>query len=184
MLELLDAPENFITLDEAKKHVEAPPSRDDAMIAAMIKSAIGYLDGPNGYLGAAIASQKWRWRTGAFSDFMRFPLGPILTVEAVNYFDVTGAQITVNPAEYYLFGDAQGPYLRAVDQWPTDLRDRDDAVSIEFTAGRLIVPEQLKSAALKIVGQLYLNREIDVDSRLFPTSFSMLHLAHPYRESL
>lgn len=184
MLELLEAPTDFITLDDAKKHVEAPPSRDNTMIAAMVKSAISYLDGPNGYLGAAIAPQKWRWKTGAFCNLMRFPLGPVLTVESVKYTNFDGVLTTVSPADYYLFGDAESPYVRPIAYWPTDVQTRDDAVAIEFTAGRALIPPQLKSAALLIVGQLYLHREIDVDVRLFPTTFSMFDLAHPFRVSL
>lgn len=184
MLTLLEAPVDFVSLDDAKNHVSVHHDRDDTLIDGKIKAAIAYLDGPDGYLGAAIAPQKWRWKTGAFNDLMRFPLGPVLTIEAVSYLNDAGGTTTVDPADYYLFGDSEGPYLRPVDAWPTDIRSRDDAVMIDFTAGRLIIPENLKSAALILVGQLYMHREQDVDVRIFETSFGFHDLARPYRASV
>lgn len=184
MLTLLEAPVDFITLDDAKGHVTVSHNRDDALIQSKISAAIAYLDGPNGYLGAAIAPQKWRWTVGAFSDLMRFPLGPVLTIEGVTYRNDAGGTSTVNPADYYLFGDSEGPYLRPVSDWPTDVASRDDAVSIDYTAGRLVIPENLKNAALILVGQLFLHREQDVDVRVFETSFNFHDLARPYRASV
>lgn len=184
MLTLLEAPADFITLEDAKDHVSVSHDRDDALIQGKIAAAIAYLDGPDGYLGAAIASQKWRWTVGAFSELMRFPIGPVITIESVSYRNEAGGVTIVDPADYYLFGDSEGPYLRPVSAWPIDVANRDDTVSIEYTAGRLAVPESLRSAALILVGQLYLHREQDVDVRVFETSFGFHDLARPYRASV
>lgn len=180
MLTLLEAPADFVSLQEAKDHLKSP-TRDDDLVQSQIRAAISFLDGPSGYLGAAIASQKWRWQIGAFSSVMRIPLGPLLSVESVSYRNTGGTATVVNPTDYYPFADIEGPYLKPVSDWPSDAEDRDDAVTVDFTAGRAVIPPQLKSAALLIVGQLYLHREIDVDTRIFPTSFAMYDLARPYR---
>jgi uncharacterized phiE125 gp8 family phage protein len=184
MLTLLEAPTDFISIEDAKDHISVHNNRDDTLIVGKIKAAIAYLDGPNGYLGAAIASQRWRWQTGAFSDVMRFPLGPVMTIESVSYRNDTGGTTTVAPADYYLFGDSEGPYLRPAVSWPRDVAARDDAVTVEYTAGRLVIPENLKSAALILIGQLYMHREQDVDVRIFETSFGFHDLARPYRASV
>lgn len=186
MLTLMEAPAPFITLPAAKKHLQLSETntRDDAMITAQIASAIAFLDGPNGYLGCAIASQEWQWQAGAFIDPLRIPLGPILSIEALSYINTEGDTVAMDPATFYLFGDARSPYLRPIGQWPSDLAARDDAITLEFTAGRTVIPPQLVSAALLIVGQLYRYREVDVDVRNFPTSFSALDMAHPYRASV
>lgn len=184
MLTMLEAPVDFITTAEAKGHLSVHHSRDDALIASEIKAAIAYLDGPNGYLGAAIAAQEWSWTFGAFSDCIRLPFGPLISVDALRYRNAAGGTTTVGPTEYYLFSDADGPYVRPMDDWPTDLADRDDAVTIEFTAGRTVVPESLKNAALILIGQLYMHREQDVDVRIFETSFGFHDLARPYRQSV
>ena len=181
MLKLVEAPVPFVTLEDAKKHVQVVHTRDDEMITDQITSAIEFLDGPKGYLGAAIAPQKWLWKSGAFTDPMRFPLGPVVSIDSVSYIDGEGATVSLDLASVYLFGDSESPYLRPVSDFPTDVSCRDDAVSIEFTAGRAVIPAQLKSAVLLIVGQLYRFREIDVDFKHFPVGFSMFDLAHPYR---
>lgn len=184
MLKLMEAPEAFISLPEAKAHLHVSHTRDDTMIEAQILAAIAFLDGPSGYLGCAIAAQKWEWKTGAFIDPLRVPLGPILSIEALSYLDPEGTTVSMDLSTAYLFGDARSPYLRPIGQWPSEVSSRDDAITLEFMAGRAEVPPQLKSAALLIVGQLYRHREIDVDVRNFPTSFSAMDLAHPYRASV
>lgn len=186
MLTLMEAPQAFISLPEAKKHLNLSSShtRHDDMIEAQINSAIGFLDGPEGYLGSAIAPQKWKWQTGAFIDPMRVPLGPILSIDQLSYINTDGDTVVLDPATFYLFGDARSPYLRPIGQWRSDVANRDDAITLQFTAGRAQIPPQLVSAAMLIVGQLYRFREIDVDVRNFPTSFSAMDLARPYRASI
>lgn len=181
MLKLVEAPAPFITLDDAKKHLNVTHTRDDTLIAAQVASAIAFLDGPNGYLGSAIASQKWEWKTGAFADPLRIPFGPLLTLDSLSYIDKGGATVLMDLSTVYVFGDACSPYIRSIGQFPSDVAQRDDAVTVRFTVGRAVVPPQLKSAALLIVGQLYRYREVDVDVRNFPTSFNAFDLAHPYR---
>jgi uncharacterized phiE125 gp8 family phage protein len=181
MLTLVEAPEPFISTAEAKKHLNVVHSRDDAMIDGQIASAIAYLDGPQGYVGAAIARQTWNWKTGAFTDPLRIPLGPVASIVSLQYRDTDGATVVLDPSTSYLASDALGSYLRPIGNWPTNIACRDDAVSVTFIAGRLVVPPQLKSAALLLVGQLYLHREMDVDVRVFQTSFGAHDLARPYR---
>jgi uncharacterized phiE125 gp8 family phage protein len=181
MLTLLEAPTPFVTVPMAKAHLSVSHTRDDTMIEAQINSAIAFLDGPQGYLGSAIAAQKWRYQFGAFSDPLRLPIGPVISIDALSYWDTTGAIVQMDLATVYLFGDAVSPYVRPIGHFPSDVRTRDDAVTIDLTVGRASVPDQLVSAALLIVGQLYRHREIDVDVRNFPTSFGMYDLAHPYR---
>lgn len=181
MLTLVEAPAAIVTLPEAKKHLQIVHDRDDTLIEAQIASATAFLDGPYGYLASCIGPQKWRWQTGAFTDPLRLPIGPIISIDAISYRSVAGDPTAMDLAGVYVFGDAVSPYLRPVTAWPADVAQRDDAITIEVTAGRTVTPAPLKSAVLLIVGQLYRHREIDVDVRNFPTSFGAMDLARPFR---
>jgi uncharacterized phiE125 gp8 family phage protein len=181
MLSLVTAPVPFISTGEAKKHMNVSHSRDDALIDGYIDAAIAFLDGPNGYLGAAIARQTWNWKTGGFTEPMRIPLGPVASIVSIEYRDTEGATVVMDLATSYLASDALGSYLRPIGMWPSKVACRDDAVSVTFITGRLEVPPQLKSAALILTGQLYRYRETDIDVRTFQTSFGAMDLARPYR---
>jgi uncharacterized phiE125 gp8 family phage protein len=181
MLTLVEAPAPFVTLAEAKKHLNVIHARDDAMIDGQIAAAIGYLDGPQGFLGACIALQTWEWKVGAFTDPLYLPLGPVVSVEAISYIDTDGTTVLMSLATSYLFGNACGHYLRPIGYWPSNVACRDDAVTVRFVAGRADAPPQLKSAVLLLVGQQYLHREIDVDEKTFATTFGAMDLARPYR---
>lgn len=184
MLTLVEPAPAFILLADAKKHLNVTHNRDDSLIQGQIDSAIAFLDGPNGYLGCCIGEQRWAWKTAGFTSPFRLPLGPLQTVHSVTYKATDGTTKTVDAASYYDFRDAFGSMICPLGDWPTDVADRRDAVTVNFTAGFTAIPPQLKSAALLLVGHLYLNREQEVDTRTFPLGFGMYDLAHPYRVSL
>ena len=57
-----------ITLAEAKAHCRVDHTDDDALIDALIDSAVAYLDGWGGVLGRAIMPQQWRQEFGGWGD--------------------------------------------------------------------------------------------------------------------
>lgn len=153
-----------ISLTEAKLHLRIDSNDEDALVTALVSSAVAYFDGYSGVLGRALVTQTWQQDFSAFGDMMRLPVGDLLSVVSVSYYDSTNAQQTLGPSVYTAFSDTIGPYitLKPGQAWPSTYA-RHDAVRITWTAGygpaAADVPYTLRTAMLLLVGHWYANRE-------------------------
>ncbi len=177
-----------VSLVEAKAHMRVVSTMDDDSIRMYLGAAVDLLDGPTGLLGRAICTQTWAWVTPAFDSQMRLPIGQASAIVSVQYLDTAGAAQTLSSANYYLAHDALGPYLKntPTGSWPS-LIDRDDAVTITFTAGfgdAAAVPRNLKAGIMMLASHLYENREIYSETKAVPQGFSAWDLIEPYRRVL
>lgn len=79
-----------VSLAELKLHLRVDFSDDDALIAALEATAVGYLDGWRGVLGRAILSQVWRQE---FTGWGALDLAlPDVSAVTVTYLDANGAE--------------------------------------------------------------------------------------------
>lgn len=120
-----------------------------------------------------VNSSSWN-QTSAFSLFpntLRRDLNviylersPLISVDAVKYYDATETLQTLSSANYYALTNCQpgAVALKSTASWP-DLYDRPDAVQIQFTAGHgtiaSSVPQTLRQAVLFLVKHYYDNRD-------------------------
>lgn len=112
---LITPPGPPFTAATAKEHTRIDQDADDALVDRMILAAVAHLDGWSGILGRAIMPQTWEVALDAFpAAGWRMPLGPVVSVAAIEYDDVAGDVQTV-PAENYL---VSGDRLAPVDPWP------------------------------------------------------------------
>lgn len=164
----------LVTLAEAKAHLRVDHSDEDTYIQALINAAVSYFDGYAGRLGRAILEQTWRVDFPAFSDEMRIPLGDVIAISSVSYYDLNNAQQTLASTVYQASVDGIGPYLtlKPAQVWPKTYA-RTDAVRVTWTAGygtaSANVPPAIKHAALLLIGNWYDNRSTvtaDMDSEL------------------
>ena len=164
----------LVTLAEAKAHLRVDHSDEDTYIQALINAAVSYFDGYAGRLGRAILEQAWRVDFPAFSDEMRLPLGDVIAISSVSYYDLNNAQQTLASSVYQVAVDGIGPYvgLKPAQVWPKTYA-RADAVRVTWTAGygatSANVPPAIKHAALLLIGNWYDNRSTvtaDMDSEL------------------
>ncbi|EAQ34477.1 hypothetical protein NB311A_12067 [Nitrobacter sp. Nb-311A] len=135
---------------KAQLHVDHPD--DDAMIGALLTAATEHFDGWTGILGRCLVEQTWRQDFGCFSDCLRLPLAPVLSVDSITYFDGENAQQTLDTSVYALFSDARGPYvgLKPDQSWPGSYSRR-DAVSVTFKAGYATTPAEGETPAQSTV---------------------------------
>lgn len=171
-----------VSLDEAKLHMRVDSDEDDALITSLVQSATEHVERT---LDLALLQQDWRQDFPGFGDRLRLPLRPVDTSTiVVTYRDADDAQQTLATSVYRVATDATGTYVRLAsgESWPSTY-DRDDAVSIEFTAGygdAASVPAALKVAILLHVAFLYERRENHADVTIAPTgAYDML--VWPYR---
>ncbi|MCJ2065045.1 phage head-tail connector protein [Methylobacterium sp. J-088] len=171
----LSKPDPVVTLDEVKANLRITHTEEDALLARLIASATASLDGRDGALGRALMPQRWRLERDQFCYGIEMPLPPLLSVQAVRYLDAAGIERTVDLADVVIVG-TDPAVLRARTIWPTVLAEP-GAVAIEFTAGYQDVPEPIRTAIIRSVGSLYVNREASAGAAAL--DFSGLD---PYRQ--
>ncbi|GEC15160.1 head-tail connector protein [Nitrobacter winogradskyi] len=141
-----------VSLAEVKAHLRVDHTDDDAMIGALLTAATERFDGWTGILGRCLVEQTWRQDFECFSDCLRLPLAPVLSIESITYFDGDNAQQTLAASVYNLFTDARGPYvgLKPDQPWP-GIYSRRDAISVTFKAGYATTPAQGETPAQSTV---------------------------------
>jgi len=165
-----------VLLADAKLHLRVDYSDDDALIASLVDSAVGMIDGPDG-IGYALQPQTWLMTLDGFNEYdyaardargterwngrtdnrIRVPLRPVVSIDAVQYLDTDGNEQTLADENYRVSIQGGVGILTPVVAWPVPL-DTPGAVRIEFTAGAG-TPAALRAAILLMVGHLYENRE-------------------------
>lgn len=156
------APDEPLTLAQAKSHLRVDFVDDDDLITAMIAAARGQVEG---FLKQSLILQAWRYRIDfAWPYEIRLPVGPLRTTTglSIQYVDADGATQTLATTEYQVSLGQTGIIRPAWSKsWPT-LRPIMDAVTVEFKAGETRVADikPVFLAALKLqLGDLYANRE-------------------------
>jgi len=156
------------------------------LIGALVEAAEAHLDGYAGVLGRALVTQSWRVNAAAFADPFRLPLGDMISVTSVKYFDGSNVQQTLATTVYGAYTDALSPYLalKYGQTWPT-VYTRPDAIEVNWSAGygpkATDVPEALRHAARLMVGHLYRNREATTTDALAELPLGVALLIEPYR---
>lgn len=167
-----------LTTDEAKAHCRVTFADDDTLIEQLIHAAT---DEVETRCQRTLCQTTWALTLDAFPEGgIKLPMPPILSVSSIVYFDSTGAQLTLNPADY-IVDTASEPgwvWLAPGKTWPAT-QDRINAVTVTYTAGYLAggtaqqqrdaVPKDLRAWLLIRVATLYENREyISLASAQFP----------------
>lgn len=177
---------SLVTLTEAKLHCRIDGPDEDVLLGALVKAAHDHIDGYSGVLGRALLTQTWRQDFDAFSDTMRLPVGNLLAVSSITYYDSTNAQQTLASSVYTGFSDTFGPYVtrKPGQVWPGTYT-RPDAVSVTWTAGygpaASDVPAPVKQAALLLIGHWYANREAVSADAGMSVPFAVDALLAPFR---
>jgi uncharacterized phiE125 gp8 family phage protein len=176
----------LISLDEAKLHLHVDHSDDDTLIGSLVAAATKHLDGYQGILQRALCTQTWKIETDTFADPLRLPVGDLLSLTSVKYYDGLNVQQTLSASVYGVYSDAIGPFvsLKANQVWPV-VYDRRDAIEIIWTAGfgttANQVPQPIRQAVLLMVGHWYAHREAVSETALAEVPMSAKHLIEPFR---
>lgn len=177
------APEGaLVSLAEAKAHLKVEHDDEDTLIEALIAAASAQLDGYAGILGQALLTQTWEQSFNGFPDArcLRLALGPVGETVGIAYYDSENVSRSFTSAT--VMSDAIGPLivLDGDASWPATY-ERPDAVNVTWTCGfgdePADVPENIRRAALLLVGHLYVNREAVVTGTIaaaLPLAFGWL----------
>lgn len=161
-----------VTTEEIRSHLFITHSDDDLYLTSLARVATAMVDGPDG-LGISIAPATYRLSLDSITGHVDIPLGPVTAVESVT---VNGEAL--DPNEYRLETDRTparvyfGVSQRSIEE---------DGIKIVFTAGYETIPQDLKQAALLIVGHLYRNREATSDIRQYELPLAVESILSRYR---
>jgi uncharacterized phiE125 gp8 family phage protein len=141
----------IVTLQAAKDYLRVDYSEDDTLITSLIDTARIRLE-----QYAAVAMSPRTLKVVAYVDeFIELPYAPINTISLVEYWD-GAAWVTLELGNYRVIGDT---YKKVYFTSPimSDFR-------FTYTCGYATTPESMKTALLKMVGDLYEYRESSVES--------------------
>lgn len=165
---VVEPPESFVTLAEAKAHLRVEHDDDDAYIDTLKAAAQGWIDGPTGWLRRAVGPQTLELHEDhASCPFVRLPYPPIIEVLEAS---IGGVDVPtdgyVPGASTFSFGMTPG---RCVP------------VRVKYRAGYMTPPAQIKVALLMLVGQWYNRREAASDKAMVDMPFGVDALLSPFR---
>lgn len=157
-----------LTTDEAKAQSRVTFADDDDLFHQLIHAATTELETR---CQRTLCESTWTLTLDEFPEGgIKLPMPPILSVQSIVYYDSTGAQLTLNPADY-IVDTASEPgwvWLAPGKVWP-ETQDRINAVTVTYKAGYLsggtaqqqreAVPKDLRAWLLIRVATLYENRE-------------------------
>jgi uncharacterized phiE125 gp8 family phage protein len=151
-----------VSIGDAKLWLRVGSDREIDTIGALIKAAVGKLDGPTGILNPSrcLAKQTWQLNMAGFpAAELALPLVPAVSISAVTYLDSNGAEQTMDAAGYALSGDEWSAtlVLAAGASWPSSSVGSDSA-RIKFVAGYDQLPPMLRQDVLTLVGYWFDNR--------------------------
>jgi uncharacterized phiE125 gp8 family phage protein len=170
-LKLITPPETLpITLTEAKAQLAVDFNDHDDLIRLLMGAAVGYCDGPEGFLERALVDQTWDVVLDGFpNNEIRIPLPPLIEVVGVFYDDGAGNEQSVAPDAYTVDSANEPGWVLPTSpgSWPSTFSGI-NSVRVRFRAGYVDnstspatgkVPDDLKQAILLYVGTLYAQRE-------------------------
>lgn len=173
-----------VSLEDAKIHLRADSSDEDALIANLVTQAS---DEAEHLTGRALLPQTWRLTLDRFgsapgfgfggggigldrhwiggSDTLLLPRAPLIAVSSIKYLQYSDGVLTTLAPAAYVVASAGAPPARITPAYATfwpPTRELPEAVQIVFTAGWADadhVPAAIKSWIKLRVGALYENRE-------------------------
>jgi uncharacterized phiE125 gp8 family phage protein len=176
-----------ISVAEAKAHCRVDSDAEDTLIASLILAARMHIERS---LDVALIEQSWSLYLDAWPDrhFVRLPLAPVVSLDAVRLYSPTDTNITLDPSLFFLDSAGSRPRLvrRDAQAWPLPGRPA-NGIEIAFTAGygpaADDVPMPIRLAIKMLVAHWYEAREPVLpgeDANALP--LTVASLVAPYRE--
>jgi uncharacterized phiE125 gp8 family phage protein len=171
-----------ITLAEAKAHIKALTSDEDALIQIWITAARRRAET---FTRRRFITQTWDYSRDCFPCWgMEIPNAPLQSVTSIKYVDDAGTEQTLGTSKYQVDANTDPGRITPAygEAWPVT-RDQMNAVTIRFVCGyglAAVVPEEIRSAILLMTAYLEQNRS-EADNETFRLPSAPDHLLCPYR---
>lgn len=153
LTELPGAATELVTLAELKQQLGIVHADDDAVLTALILAARQWCEGET---GAIFAERSFKATLDYFPAEIRLPVGPVISVDQLDYLDENGALQTLDPLNYYAeLTPGRSRIVPAyATSWPLT-RQQLGAVEVTFTAGPGLSVEAARQAVTLLVKGAY-----------------------------
>lgn len=166
-LSVLVAPTEWpISVQNAKEHCKKDDADDDSLLQSYIVAATAIIESDT---DRTIPETTYRLTLEGWSDEIKLPKPPLVSVTSISYVDSNGATQTLSPNLYYV--DTTTPQGRIVlkpnQSWPA-LGQANYPVTITFIAGYSTsnMPDAAKHIIRLLVSSWNENREAVTDTSL------------------
>lgn len=147
-----------VTLEEARLHVRADGTLDDASLTDAIKAAREFAEAVT---GKRYVTQTLIYNLDAFPEWeIQLPEPPLASITSIKYYDEDNIQRTLASTKYRIVASRNAVEPEVDEEWP-DVYDKGDSVEITYVVGTAAsaVPFRIKRGILLLVGHWYANRE-------------------------
>lgn len=177
-LKLIDAPFQLpLTLEEVKMHLRVDGTDEDAYLDMLQKSAVNQVQN---ITNRQLMEAQYRLSMDCLPDKFNVPRPPFIEIAAFTAKNSEGDTVDfAETPEWYTLTDDEYTTVRGVEGSGWFDSSYTDVV-FQYTAGYAgaeFVPEDIKSALLLIIGNMYANREDG--TRKMPMASEMM--LTPYR---
>lgn len=180
-VDVIIPPADIDLLAEAKAQMRIEHDEEDIYIGRLIRAAIRWLDGPEGYLGRCVLVQTLEASFDRFGHepLIWLPYPPFIDLVSIKYDGADGEELTLDLSTVGL-KKQRGVFIRGGACWPW-ARCATDAVRIRYTAGYPDgIPEPIVQAVLLLVANWYEVREPVTEKRMAEVPWSFDDLLAQY----
>lgn len=172
-----------ISVDDVKNNSRIAIDDDDLLIRRLIDSAVTFTEYE---LNSKIGLQTITWTLDyRLPASLVVPVGPLISVTSIEYVDSAGQTQTLSASDYVVdINHSVGRVYPAYNvTWPIP-RYQKDAVTVIYVAGNSVIPAEIKTALLLLVGHWYENPNAFDYSRLTSNETPMGYrsIISPYKE--
>lgn len=158
-----------VSLGAVKEHLRISATQEDRLLLGYIKSARIELTNK---IKRALVPTSYEMKLDNFKDTIVIPMPPLSSSTAdvvITYINSTGGTSTCSSTNYTIdYQSEPGKIYLAYDaSWPTDVRDVEGAIKIDFAAGytTATIPENAKLWLKYRVGVMFEHREPIIEGR-------------------
>jgi uncharacterized phiE125 gp8 family phage protein len=172
LTEITTAASEPITLDALKLALKLEHEDDDTHLENCLKAARVTLEKR---LDMAFVARDFRLTLDQWSTKIVLPVSPVSTILSINVTNADLTQTLIPPALYMLVNDRLLFYA-----YPIDPGIKFAGISIDFTAGFVDVPADLKQAVMMLAVHYYENRGVLGHFAHLPENIAVL--IQPYKK--
>lgn len=162
--------------DMVKTHLRVDHSYENAFIDSLIYAAQDMLEPPDGWLGRALSRATYRLSLVGFSDLIKLPAPPFVSLTSFKYFDTDGDEQDVD-TDVYRVVEKDIAFIEREhgESWPTVECGREYPITVTYLAGYEDtddIPYAIRAFMMMQIAQFYGSRSLASPQQLHGTPFT------------